>query len=130
MPWSARFLPEFGVVEMTYADLVSPDELLDSVQATIALGTQHQVLRCLADCRQMRGGHNTFDIHQLVRSVRERFPTFREAILVPVAALEGGDTVAFFQKAATNRGAEVRLFSNRDAALKWLTAPGPPHADR
>jgi hypothetical protein len=80
----------------------------------------------LADARLREGGHGTLEIYEMA----ERLATdatdatarrVREAVLLPQSATMSAE-VRFWETACLNRGLQVRVFGDADAAMAWLFA--------
>ena len=121
MPWSVRFDVEHDVIEVVYAGLLSASEFAESFPSIQAEGAAHGTRRLLADCRGVEGGHSFGDLFFLAEAVSAAGIALREAVLLPTLA-SLGEHVAFWETTARNRGLEVSLFEDREAALRWLHA--------
>ncbi len=121
MTWHAKYCPELGIVETCYEGRISKDELQAAARHTLQLGQQHETNWFLGDCTNLQGGHSIIDLYGLVEllAAHEVSPRFREAILLPGLQASVRD-VEFWETACWNRGITVRLFDQREAALKWL----------
>lgn len=125
MPWSVSVDGATRTVTTVYAGVLSPAALRDAVEATLAACQAHQLVRLLADCSQLEGGHSVLDLYDTAESIGERpgAALFKEAVLLPpTAAATAADTVHFWETTATNRGIQVRIFADLDTALAWLTS--------
>lgn len=121
MPWSVRYDEEHALVEVVYAGVLGKAELEASVPLIQAAGLAHGTKRLLADCRTLEGGHSFGDLFFLAEAVSAAGIALREAVLLPTLA-SLGEHVAFWETTARNRGIEVSLFEDREAALRWLHA--------
>lgn len=123
MPFSLHFDAPTGVATVTYAGIVPPEELLAALLACRDLIAERKSTRVLADCRTMSGGHSMVDVYLLF----ERYKSLglplglREAVLLPELPAQQ-DNVRFYEDVGCNRGFNVRLFSDRTAAIEWLLA--------
>ncbi len=126
MAWSVEFDAERGVVQTVYAGALSRSELLAAVDATLDSAREQQSRLLFADCSALADGHSLFDLYDaaVTVSVTPHALPLREAILMPDSA-GASDRVTFWETAATNRGMQVKLFTDRDQALAWLTAVAP-----
>ena len=127
MAWKTRMLDDPEAVETVYSGSVSPDELLAAGRATLALGTKHACRFVLADCRELTGGHSIVDLYALASELSEATAPSRlvEAVLLPDSPL-AEDHVRFWETLGVNRGLNVRLFRDREEALRWLRSE-PAH---
>lgn len=126
MPWSVRFVTEQNYVETQYAGVLTGEELRAAVHATLDAGKAAGTHDYLGDCTAMEGGHSVVDLYPLVDLLEasNTARTYREAIILPTLSAPAKD-VAFWETAAKNRGFTIRLFTNREEALRWLLARTP-----
>ena len=110
-----------GIVDSVYAGDVSPAELEKGVRAAIALATGSGIFRFFTDVTGLTGGHSAVDLFAVVALLEAMgLPrTLREAILAPRTMMAAAD-VQFYEDACRNRGWNVRLFADRQAAMAWL----------
>ena len=75
----------------------------------------------LTDLTTLVGGHSIVDLYVLVDEIHRRglAGRYREAIILPKAAATA-EMAGFWETACTNRGIEVRLFTDRAKAKAWL----------
>lgn len=120
MPWHLAYNEAQQFIELTYSGAIDKTELSDSAAACVALMAQHQNNRVLGDCSTLDFVHTLTDLYFLSDWVAKlKLPRFREAMVLPSAALSS-DAVRFWQTTCVNRGLNVKVFDNREAALKWL----------
>lgn len=69
----------------------------------------------------MKGGHSVFDIYFLLDLYQQfEIPkTIKEAVVFSNEK-DNKEKVKFYETASLNKGYNVRIFSNRDEAVKWL----------
>ncbi len=78
--------------------------------------------RVLVDIQRLEGALGTLDAYQLVTSDMARL---REGYRLKVAISDvpgNKDRLRFFENLAFNNGLDLRVFSDVEAALKWLLA--------
>lgn len=123
MSWHlVRHSPPGGdILETVYEGMVSPVELEAAVNATLADAVRHPVLRFLADCTTLRGGHSLGDLYAIVSRLErtDRPPRMREAILAP-HQVGMAQEVRAYETMCLNRGIVVKVFQDRAEALDWL----------
>ena len=126
MPWSVDFDAATGVVQSVFVGELSPAELMAALAATIEASRNNESRRVLADCSALTNGHSLVDLYDAAVAAAADPNTLplREAVLVPTSA-EAADLVSFWETAATNRGLQVRAFTDRADALAWLTGDRP-----
>jgi hypothetical protein len=121
MPWNARPIENPPAVEVCFSGFIPPRDLAAGALAAVELGAKTGTARYLADCRELEGGHNVFDVYGLVdlfdRAGVDR-TNFREAVLFDSTLAD--ERLQFYETVCHNRGYLVRLFRDRDIALEWL----------
>ena len=122
MPDTATFDPDHGLIRVTYAGVVTANELQLALRDVVRLCRETDRLKVLADCTQMTGGHDLFDLMELIANFEARgVPhTFKEAVLM--RGQLNRREIEFYETAALNRGFNVRIFEDEAAALAWLGA--------
>jgi hypothetical protein len=95
---------------------------MEALGAAMALHQSTGYFRYLADCTEMTGGHTVFDLYNVVANLEnyQIDPRTKEALLTVPSSATAGD-VRFYETAAVNRGFTVKLFTDREAALAWLS---------
>ena len=115
---------EIDAVVITYSGHAPAAMVQSAIQAAYQLAVEKGSKRFLVDCSKMEpGGGSILDIYDLARMF-EQFPEIRkykDAIILPPIP-EGAEDLKFFETTARNRGFNVRVFTERQAALDWLTA--------
>jgi hypothetical protein len=121
MSWHTAFNAELKIIESTYSGVVTAEDLGQAVRSAITIGLKEKVGRCLTDCSRMEGGHSLFDLFAQIDTLQGNTleMAIREALIMPVAA-ESVERVRFWEDACRNRGLDVRIFREREAALAWL----------
>lgn len=100
----------------------TPESVLGVASACAAACKEHGCYRLLLDTRRMTGRLTTVDTYEVAG---KRLPllgrglTLRVAILV---ARENKARIQLFEDVAVNMGINLRIFSNVNAALRWLNA--------
>jgi len=125
VPFSVTYLEDHNVVETVYSGVLGTGEFEAAVAATGDVAAEHLCARFLGDCRALETGDQraTMDIWALAEFLgslpSDQFE--REALLLPAAAAAANE-VAFYETVCRNRGLAVRIFSEHDEALAWLTS--------
>jgi hypothetical protein len=125
MAWKVRDLaPAYAAVELTYSGVVDRADLEASYVSTFELASASDTWHVLCDLSEVTGGHSLFDLYALVTAVSTLGlgNRFREALLV-IDHPEVVERAHFWETASVNRGVAARAFTDRDAALAWLTRP-------
>lgn len=123
MPWKTQFDPDTGILEIIFSDVCSPQDLAEAVLYSIEYSVQHGVLRFLADCIDYQSDDQAAITHAYQLGMLYEDPRVnrlsKEAILVPEDE-KIRSLLAFFETTTQNRGFQVRIFDDRQAALDWL----------
>jgi hypothetical protein len=120
MPWSARIIDP-NIVELVYADIVTPAELTAALLAAANLSRQHRTNLFFADCTDMVGGHSVTDLYFLISAYESAGLNYglKEALLLPMMQ-SPAEEVKFYEIACHNRGYKVKIFTEKQDALNWL----------
>lgn len=120
MTWTVAVNPLGPFLAVVYTGTVTPEELKQSAAETLDLARSHNIVRVLADTRGLQGGHSLADLYFLSDwLVQKQAFRLREAVLMPVSAA-AQDNARLWETACFNRGLNVKVFNDRDAALTWL----------
>ena len=111
----------FPILETHYVGVLSPSQLSAAVHATIDGARAMTRPLLLGNCTALAGGHSPFDLYADMLLSAGLAGTFKEAVLLP--ALPGPiEDVRFWETTCLNRGINVRVFTERDAAVAWLVS--------
>lgn len=123
MPWTVTFHADRQFVELSYAGTVPPADLQASIVRTLQVCLENNCGNLLSDCSALEGGHSVVDLYDAATAVTAEHGVerLREALVLPTA-ISARDAAQFWETAAMNRGLQVQLFTNRDAAMAWLLA--------
>lgn len=122
MPWNIQRIADHPrILDVTYTGQVTPAELHACIGKAMDIGKTESLSRVLTDCRQMTGGHTLVDLFGAIELMiaRGMAGAFVEAILLS-GLPDTRERVQFWETACYNRGIQVRLFTDRAAALAWL----------
>ncbi len=121
MPWTARLNADARIVETTYSGALTRDDLTAAALGTLEVARNHDAWLLLGDCTRLSGGHSIADLYFLAESVATSGVASRlkEALLLPALPVAAED-VQFWETTCSNRGLRVKVFSERDLAMKWL----------
>jgi len=114
---------EIDSVVVTYEGEATPEEIQTTIRDALAMAVERQCRRFLVDATELehRGG-TLLDTYELPQ-VFEHFPDIRrykDAIILPRRQAEAHD-LEFFETISRNRGYNVRVFTDRQSAVDWLT---------
>ena len=123
MPWRASVNPDVPIIETYYSGVLTQSELSAAVHETIELCRTYGRTLLLGDCTALVGGHSVVDLYVLADFVMASGigHTIKEAVLLPELPASA-ENVKFWETTCYNRGFSVRLFNDREGALKWLLA--------
>jgi len=125
MTWTVAVNPLGPFLAVVYTGTVTPEELKQSAAETLDLARSHNIVRVLADTRGLQGGHSLADLYFLSDwLIQKQAFRLREAVLMPVSAAVQ-DSARLRETACFNRGLNVKVFNDRDAALAWLLEKEP-----
>lgn len=119
MPWNVVAHPELPVVETIYAGNMTGDDVAMAAAETLKIAAGLGRNRLFADCSTLDGGHSIFDLFAISEETNLGALGLREAILQPALA-SSLEMVKFWETACMNRGVQVRIFTERDEAMRWL----------
>lgn len=121
MPWHINVHSDLPIIETCYEGILSPSELAEAVEQTLAIARAREEQFLLADCTTLIGGHSLFDLYALVDVLLASgiAQTLKEAILFSEMT-EAAEKVKFWETTCLNRGIQVRIFTDRQSALEWL----------
>ena len=122
MPFTVSLLESAPIVLTEYIGRLSPAEVRVAALASLALAKEHGISRYLGDCRSLPVETGAvLDIYELV----ELFESMgldrrmREALVIAGPARPRED-LDFYETVAKNRGFNVRIFDDMEAARAWL----------
>ena len=121
MPWTTRLMPAQDYIESTFSGQITPAELQDAFETSMALVRETDCRRILADCTRMQGGHSVIDLYFLADALLATglASKLREAVLLPELP-DSAENVRFWETTCANRGIRVRVFTDRAEAMAWL----------
>jgi hypothetical protein len=124
MPVTCHVLAEEGIVESLYVGTCLEADLLANFHRAHQIAREEGCTRFLTDLSGMGQGPQPSD---LVGAIRLRDEcgvprNIKEVVVCPPSLMAAVD-VKFYEDACYNRGWNVRVFPDRDAALAWLRAP-------
>jgi hypothetical protein len=120
MEWQISFLEAEQVVVIETSGEVDTEASLGMVSDGLAAAKQRDWRRVLVDHRGISGLNvSTVDVYERPGKLRALGvgPNFRVAEVVPDTHVRD---FAFLETVARNRGVHLVVFSDREAALRWL----------
>jgi len=122
MPFEIRELKELSAIDVRLWGKVSAADIRSLAAAVIALAKTSGLRRALVDCRNYLAGAGFAEVLSLTREVAARpaGERGREAIIAPTDPYAAAD-LALHVHTANSLGETARLFTSREAAVRWLT---------
>lgn len=123
MAYTVTYLNDYNLIEIAYKDILNKKDLHHALEESAVVANTYQVFHFLADCTKLEGGHSVFDLYEIISFLDKMNLTHRmkEAIIFESNAQVIAN-VLFFETTARNRGFNVRIFTEREEALNWLTS--------
>jgi len=114
---------EEKILEVIYSGAVKPMELIKNVKANIELAIKSGISRFLTDTRELDNSTTPIDAYELVKMYQKLGigEGWKEAILLPELP-DSAALMVFYETVSQNRGFDVKVFTNRDDAVAWLTS--------
>ena len=121
MPWTLSLLQPERIVLTEYLAPMTGGEVMTATRETVAFAREHEVCRFLSDCTRFAQVGTPFEVFELIRlyEVLQLPPGMRDAVLLPKSD-QAREDMRFYETASRNRGYDVRLFVDRQAAIDWL----------
>ena len=129
MTWSYKQNITLQIIEVTFSGSTSSLDLQDSTSKLIALEKEIDLNKFLIDTREMKFNGSLVDIFNLPAEQYEKEGADRNgriAVIQPDEPKER-EVVRFYETACVNRGWNVRIFSDRQPAINWLTLSNDSH---
>lgn len=126
VPYSVKHDPPLGIVEVTFAGLLSGADLREATTACIAIQKQTRATGFLVDTDTADLGASTLDIHDLPgKQYRDEDLDIhsRIAVILP-ASPRARQAALFYEAACRNRGWHAKVLPDRQSAIDWLKEPG------
>ena len=119
MPYTIELAPDAVFVDLRLSgDVPRAEHERSTEEASTAVRT-NGCKGVLVDIRELDSRMSAGDDYEFVSSLQSRYPpATRFAVIV---AGEAVDHFRFVEDVARNSGANLTLFSNRPAAVDWLT---------
>ena len=112
--------PETEIMMCRLTGKIDIPLLKDFAASLQQLMKEHQCTRILNDCRDSDLALSAFDIHQIpaMASKAGLNPAIKRAIVNKTTP----DDFSFFETVSANQMHQVKVFTDYDEAMKWLTA--------
>jgi hypothetical protein len=124
MIWNARYLPDEKLIDIVCAGILSYEDYENNIKNAIALAAKHQAHLFLCDHARVMNLAQVFQIYDLP-FLFDKLGLERKskiAIITPDDPSSVG-VYNLFEKACLHLKWSVKLFTRREAAMKWLKHP-------
>ncbi|HUQ71018.1 MAG TPA: hypothetical protein VM165_15935 [Planctomycetaceae bacterium] len=121
MPWGVNVLSDLPFVDARYSGVITDAELSTAVTVSLSLARTLGIGLFLTDCTRLEGGHSVFDLHGLASDIGSYgwLCPLKEAVVI-AADGENAELTRFWEAICRNRDFRVRVFRDREVAVKWL----------
>lgn len=125
MEYQIEYYPEDAIIQLTVIGEFARQDFTEFTKAAITAFEKYQSHRILLDVRQAVSKLTTVDIFNSPKAAQELGISARSKIAV-VYQIQSEDYY-FFENTSFNRGLNLKLFTDIQAARKWLieTPTGP-----
>ena len=121
MPWKTEYLDDLNIIETTLFGIFPVNEIREVVKSVLDLVSKQGTKRLLVDCSHLVHSNTVFDIYELpiyYESVKlDR--GLKQAVVLPISK-DSRKNVEFYETVTRNRGYNVCVHKDRQAAIKWL----------
>jgi hypothetical protein len=119
MPEEVTIREDLQIIHVdSYGD-VTAEDLLVSIEAVMRIHKEQGITRVFVDATKETSLPSTFPSFDVGSKMAAAVRTIRIAVLGNPALAED---LRFIETVALNRGATIKVFYSREAALAWLTA--------
>ena len=121
MPWQVKKNEGLGFIETVYTGVVTKKDSQDATAETLSLATGEGPHLFLSDLSEAQSKLSVMDIY-VIPDEWEAAGASRDnrlALVVSERSAEPAD-VEFYENVTNNRGWNVRVFGDRQAAIDWL----------
>jgi hypothetical protein len=121
MPEKTDYVPEKGIIILTYTGKVTMDEVRAATMKAIAIQKEKQTDRVVIDPSDMIAWPSLADMFALVASYPElEVPRRTRLAVVRPKAPDKTDLTGFFEVVCQNRCYNAKSFDTREAAEEWV----------
>lgn len=123
IPWSVVYENDECYVHIINTGAITIEDAVDEARECVRLSELHGTTKLLLDGRGRRSfdiqPHELLDLPRLYDEIFVKGRQYRLACVMPVGKTfdEG---MRFFETMLTNRGYQVKVFSDYDDAVEWL----------
>ena len=123
MPSTVEYCSELGVVEINHVGRVTGETFRSTTIEAFGLAKAHSTNLFLVDSSEGEGGGSLIDLYRLPDLYQELGLArgSKGAVVLPVADAKAEEDTRFYETVCRNRGWNVKAFTDRQAAIDWLT---------
>ena len=126
MSFKVEYNNDTGIVESTFSDSISIEELYMETNQCIAIGKEHSSIKFLCDASNATVDISIFYVIELAKvHNEEKLPRNAKIAVVQPIENRSKQFANFYETACINRGWNAKVFPNRQLALKWLLDSPP-----
>lgn len=124
MPWTVEYNAEYDIIQCTYVGRITDDDFKKATIRSRDLAKTNNTSRFLIDDSEWEGGASTLGLHGLPALFEELGfeRTSRGALILPPLGTAEAEDAHFFETVCYNRGWQVKVFTDRQDAIDWLTS--------
>lgn len=127
MSWTVEYDADRGLITVTNVGKMSREAYHDEIARCKALSDEHNVKRFLVDDTQLEPSLKLMEIYDFPDLYAKMGVSHDSRIAVVAQPTEAKKhKFDFFQTICQNRGFNVKLFLDKDAALTWVMGDQPP----
>ena len=121
MPWTVHVNSEFGYIQTVYRGVITVKEVKESTSEALAHAADDRPHLFLTDVVEADSALSAVDICAIPNQWTElkAHPANKLALLVPAQGKMWYDA-QFYEDVCVNRGWNVKVFTQRSAAINWL----------
>lgn len=121
MPVTARYVPEYALVETTLTGAITLTQVHEEIRLTLELIDLHGCERILSDCSAADLQFSISEVYNMPAMQEEAGSSraYRIAVLRPPTHA-GRQLTKFYEDVNVNRGWPAKVFDRREDAIEWL----------
>ena len=123
MPSTLEYNPELGIVQLKYVGRVTGDEFKETTFEAQDLAKKNNTNLFLIDDSELEDAGLLHDLYNLPALYEELGVdrVSKVALLLPRLSAAAAEDARFYETICVNRGWLVKVFTERQEAINWLT---------
>jgi hypothetical protein len=109
-------IESYNVIELRFEGVIEAEELLETRMKMREMFEKHGKMNSLVDIRDMEFAMSTSQIHEFASTIKNPV-----GLRIAMLARPGDPNARFFENVAHNKGVPLRLFTEYEEALAFLT---------